>query len=90
MWEAEANRQALSTKRHNFLLGNLHLFFSEIAGLTMKSTIERAREQVEPARRACLPGCMMLNIWRCPIVKEIDCQIWIKSTFFVCVCRLDI
>ena len=28
MWEAEANRQALSTKRHNFLLGNLHLFFS--------------------------------------------------------------
>ena len=27
MWEAEANRQALSTKRHNFLLGNLHLFF---------------------------------------------------------------
>ena len=27
MWEAEANRQALSTKRHNFLLGNLQLFF---------------------------------------------------------------
>ena len=27
MWEAQANRQALSTKRHNFLLGNLQLFF---------------------------------------------------------------
>ena len=35
MWEAEANRQALSTKRHNFLLGNLHLFFFSFSELNL-------------------------------------------------------
>ena len=69
MWEAEANRQALSTKRHNFLLGNLHLFFLLLRtqlGTVINNQLLHSENQPfngsKPNQKECFHDCFFFYI----------------------------